>query len=349
MSFSFFTIGYVLKTSYINKKSLLEVKYRVIILLLLTYFTHLFALGLSLFSLVIIILYVRYKDRVSPEKIILFMVSGLGLSVYLTIKSIKGLVVIEYSDVNLISILGKMAKLRLLLNVFEWDDLSYLLLPLSCILILILLNIKEIKNNFLPWLLCLLLFVLYLIIPLQIGALIRPQERVLHFVLFLLPICCTHSIKLNVERIIVVSLSLFTVFHATKYFNEYSDAVCPDLQSGRRLFQSLSPGKTLMPLLAANSQIGRVNPYLFLDAYYLIDKNGYVPSLFSETYMMVKYREKPNFSYNLRNVSTEMLTQYDYLLVRGAHIQKVNKDMREWGFALIKRAGSHGVYLNISR
>jgi len=94
-----------------------------------------------------------------------------------------------------------------------------------------------------------------------------------------------------------------------------------------------------MPMLANRTYCSHI------DAYYVIDRDGYVPSLFSMPYMIVQYAKKPEYSPNARMITPEMIGLYDYIFVWGDN-QKVEGSLQLMGFFPYTRCSVFGVYQN---
>ncbi|MFH0919112.1 MAG: hypothetical protein V1913_02015, partial [Fibrobacterota bacterium] len=279
----------------------------IIVCIVLLYLAHLAAFVLFLVLVAILIFYKYISQRQLTRFAYWLHVAGFVFAfsvAYVVLITLLG----AQSQTDYTSITGKAIKVFLLAYVLDWWD-CYFLVPVLVLLgALVLISMLRIKEEPLPFILCGTLALIYMLAPIQIGSLVRPEERVLYLLVFILPICCINNRHVRLEKGLVICLCVVSFFLASQFFARFADTIYPSLSSARTLLRRVSPGKKLIPLLAAQSQVGRLRPLSFIDAYYVIDGNGYVPTLFSTQYMTVKYREKPVFSWDQQNDS--MFKQY---------------------------------------
>lgn len=271
-----------------------------------------------LFCIILTALMLLYK------KINLGHISAKYRVLFLVIASVGGvafLVLFKYmsedENVHLASEYGKIAELANLITFFHKSDALFLVPYFTGLAILIIISLQGIRNEPLPFIMCGILIVMYLLSPVKIGDFIRPHERILYFVLFLLPICCINMKYIRLERIVVLLLCSLTFLKAFHYFTICSDSLSPSLKQARNLLKALPREKRLLPIHRGLPYVERIGVWANIQAYYTIDNDGYVPSLFSTEYMPVRYRFKPDYSPYSSSLMPERLKKYDLVFVWG--------------------------------
>lgn len=235
------------------------------------------------------------------------------------------------------SMTGKVAEAANVFSCLQNGDYYFLVPVFVLLFMLILTGLCRIKVQPLPYILCGVLAVFYLIIPYDLNPLIKPPERVFYMAVFMLPLCCIGKKHLAFEKFTVIILCSITFLYSTHYFDARIGGLSRYLGKARSLLREIPSEKKLLTIRAVGPYVGHI------DAYYMIDNNGYVPTLFSAPYMLVQYRQKPDFTTDLNKLSYEMICKYDFVLV-GGHNAAVSSYLEKINFTLIKKASVFEIY-----
>jgi hypothetical protein len=156
--------------------------------------------------------------------------------------------------------------------------------------------------------------------------------------MLLLPLCCISRKRLFAEMLFVVIICSAIFIKTSCYVIKHSDNESQFFSAAHHLLADVPAEKKLLPVEA-------VPISNHLEAYYLIEKNGYVPTLFSSPYMMVHYRYPPVSLGNTGRLSYAVLRNYDYLFVSGdnAALEGFLKSVK---FTVAGRELFFGVYRN---
>jgi hypothetical protein len=246
---------------------------------------------------------------------------------------------------------GKLSGIKDLLTNFtdyEW----YILYPLIGLWFFLMIGgLFDIRRRLLPFVIFASLLLVYLFSPKDLGPLIRPHERVFFLALFFSPACMgfpqtfrgktlLHSRE---EKLFVLVVCLIVGFRMDIYMLRTTGLVEPVLDDTLACIRQLPPRGFLLPIFNDRQYFGNIGVIKHAAAYYVIEKEGFVPSLFSSDYMMVRYRnphplvsEKPPFD-------PSVLRHYDFLLVFG-YSPDVDSGLANAGFSRLKTAGPIAVF-----
>jgi hypothetical protein len=157
---------------------------------------------------------------------------------------------------------------------------------------------------------------------------------------FLLPLCCIGQRRIFVEKVFVITICSVAFLYSSNYFDARIGGLSRHLAPARNLLQQIPEGKRLFPIRVSGPFVGHI------EAFYVIDKNGYVPTLFSAPYMIVKYREEPSFTPDIHELSDEMVSKYDYAIVWGFN-DKLIKHLNNIHFDLVDKYDDIAIYKNL--
>jgi len=139
------------------------------------------------------------------------------------------------------------------------------------------------------------------------------------------------------EKAAVIILCTAVFIYAASYFIKCEGDDYPDLIEARNLMRQLPREKKLI----------RINPgstvSRHIDSYYVIDRGGYIPFLFSTSYMIVRYREQPSYDPVTGTMSARDLQDYDYVLVENANTF-IEDVLKKFNFTLVDKANRYCVY-----
>lgn len=317
------------------------------ILLMLTFFTHLIAFLLLSFSVLILVSWYGYESR--DKKTIRALLLFLPAAVIFLINIAQS--PSFYFGQNLGSghvlaaenIKGKLAETGLILACFSQEENRIMLPVWIALFSLVLIGLRQVRQYIFPFLLCGALFLLYFLAPRGIGPLIRPEERVFFFTLFLLPLCAVNRRYLFLEKIVVILFCTVFFVKSADYFSTVCDRLTPSMNEARKLLKELPPHKKLMPIWAQTPFVGQIGYMANIQAYYVMDREGYVPSLFHDNYIIVKYKKAPIFSPYPEDITFDMLRQYDFLFLWGREAN-VEAYVALSGFAIRKQTADMSIY-----
>jgi hypothetical protein len=111
------------------------------------------------------------------------------------------------------------------------------------------------------------------------------------------------------------------------------------LSNARTLLQQVPSDRKLFSIRGSGPYIGHI------DAYYVIDNGGYVPTLFSAPYMLVQYRQKPDFAAEHDKINSVMISNYNYVFVWG-HNTNISDFLNKINFTLMNTRGDFEIYGN---
>jgi hypothetical protein len=303
-----------------------------IFLLVLLYLAHIVALFLFAFISLTLLLYrLSVEEKYYLNKFRFFVIAILGLVICFTVLSLN------YGPGSIFSS-SKIPSISNSFTLFRRGDNSSLIPVLAIILALILLSLQQLRKGPLPLLICGVLAIGYIISPADLKHLVRPHERIYFVLVLLLPLCCTNMRRPLLERVFVIIICSGIFLKTSVYVIKHSDEDSAFFTTARNLLLNIPKGKKLMP-------IEMVNISNHLEAYYLIEKEGYVPTLFSAPYMTVKYRTQPIYEPDIAKLSYETIRKYDYLFVTGDHAA-IERLLTSANFTAIDRGMLFGVYKN---
>jgi hypothetical protein len=299
------------------------------------YLAHLVAFVLF-FCLAIILLYYKRFHQHNRFTVISACAATFGV----IIGALFNIIVANSSLVGFSSILIKFQEIGRITTCYTKEDCFFYVPVLICLFILSIIGFVQNRKVLLPFLLCLSLVIGYFLAPTYAGPLVRPHERIFYMLLFLLPICCTNRIYTSIEKGVVIILCSAITIQAYSYFTQQTNITDPLLEHARAALDKVPQEKKLMAIWSPSSNLQHI------DAYYVIDRNGYVPSLFSAPYMIVQYLTKPVFSYSQKYITLEMLRKYDYLFVSD-DTAEVEARLNNINFTLFHRENNFGIYKNL--
>jgi len=230
---------------------------------------------------------------------------------------------------------SKLPSVETLFTISFHGDALYLV-PVYIILVgLLAAGSFSIKKQPELFILCAMLLSLYLAVPENMGPLVRPHERILFLLTVLLPLCCAYIKPFRLEKIIVVGVCLVVYGFACAHVLKIGDTQIGFYKNAVELLRSIPVGKKILPINVTNH----------LEAYYVIERDGYVPTLFSSQYMTVRYRQSPLCMPKNQPPSFQLLHSYDYLFIRRANKQMVD-GLPKIGFRLFENRGIYSVFEN---
>ena len=308
--------------------------------IIILYFTHLVAFALFLFLSAIVFLYQythSHAERLRLWKISLALfIVAVPLCAFYIQHFFPNNPQIQFSPFSV-----RIAQLGLLSTYFAKGDCIFFIPIIICPIVFILVLFFRTGYGKLPIVLCGALFYLYFFVPSEFFSLVRPQERVLYLLLFLLPVCLIGNNIVKYEKTIVIVSCLIVFFLAFSYFSKRAERISRSLAAGRELLQKLPEGKKVLPLWFAIPGYGRLSPWYNLSSYYVADRDGYVPILFSTEYMPVKYITHPLVSNYPSRIDSVLLAGYDYLFIWGPNKPAENLLLAE-GYRLLFDYGRMG-------
>jgi hypothetical protein len=231
---------------------------------------------------------------------------------------------------------------------FEW----YILYPLIGLWFFLMVGgLFDIRNRLLPFAVFASLLLLYLFSPKDLDPLIRPHERVFFLALFFSPACMgfPHTFRGKTllhsreEKLFVLVVCLIVGFRMDNYMLRTTELFEPALYDTLACIRQLPPRGFLLPIFNDLQYFGKVGIVKHAAAYYVIEKEGLVPSLFSSDYMMVRYRNSHPLVSEKSPFDTLVLRHYDYLLVFGCS-PDIDSRLANAGFSTLKTAGPVAVF-----
>lgn len=300
---------------------------------LLLYLTHLVAFAIFIFIGFTLLLYVLFKAN--KYRILSVFVVSVAVAVFgLAIAFQDHLTTLNLNP----SLSDKWYEVKKVFSVLDKGD-CYFLIPLVLLLFtLVLAGTLRVTEEPLPFIVCAALLLLYLIIPADLKPLVKPHERILYALIFIVPLCCTNKKYLTLEKYAVILFCTVTFLYSSSYFNARWEALSGYLMNARYLINKI-PGEKKLIQISTETYIGHV------DAYNVIDNNGYVPTLFSASYMMVRYREAPVFTPDINKITYEMIINYDYILFWGLK-DGIVEALNRFNFQLIGKSADYGIFKN---
>jgi hypothetical protein len=301
---------------------------------LLLYLAHIVAFALFLISASVLLLYkvvCKYKVHFKLHIVLLFLIIPLSIS---AIRLMTGKSFFDIKDVTC-----KLEEAGKVFTTYYPHDNSFLIPVFILLFVSMIRGYKTIKIEPLPFILLGVLLIVYVFLPTEIGPLVRPHERVFYLILYLAPICLVSKKYVIFEKWAVVVICIISFWQATLYFRSCEDICSPALVQTRNLFRAIPNDKKLL-------HISLDGPFTrHIDAYYLINNGGYVPSLFSASYMMVRYKNKPVYNPNADRVTDKTLRWFDYILVTGES-REFGKWLGKLGFPLVEQTDFAAIYKN---
>jgi hypothetical protein len=190
-----------------------------------------------------------------------------------------------------------------------------------------------------------MLLTMYFLTPASYKHLIGANERILYVLIFIAPICITANTRfILLEKLLVTATCIIVTLFSHNYFSRYSRYVTPTLEAGRELINQIPDNKKLISLNAISPYMKRVSPFVHISSYYLYDKTGFTPGLFSLPYMIVQYKTRNSkTTNNLDDISTTEISTYDYVLIWGDSPECEQK-MENLTFRLVDRKMRFGLY-----
>jgi hypothetical protein len=231
---------------------------------------------------------------------------------------------------------------------YEW----YILYPLMGLWVFLLIGgLCDLKNRLLPFVLFASLVLLYLVSPKDLDPLIRPHERVLFLALFFSPACMGFPAQVRgrpllsaaEEKLLVLVVCIIVGFRMDSYMLGTTAMLEPALDDTIDCIRQLPPRGSLLPVFSNEQYFGKVGIVKHAAAYYVIEKEGLVPSLFSSDYMMVRYRSQPPVPDERTPLEPSVLRRYDYLLVFG-YAPHLDAGIKNAGFSPLKINGPVAVF-----
>lgn len=247
------------------------------------------------------------------------------------------------AGLSLIDCHGKFALIRDMIVCFSQEEWRILRPMLVCLVFLIVSSLPEFKNNPLPFVLPGILFFIYFLAPRGIGALVGLLNRIFFLMLFTAPLACLNRRFLRWEKLVVVLLCTITALRFDAYIFRTTAAISPVMKGARSLMQQLPERKRLYPICGVSPYAGQIGIGLHIQAYYVIDRTGYVPSLFSTDYMLVRTKEKGAYSFDPGRINIEKLRTFDYIFVWGDNT-RMEGELKKIDFAPMVRDGGLGIY-----
>lgn len=310
--------------------------------IILLYLSHLVALMLFLVLAFIIVSYKLFGvSKYFYRFFVLFLaiLAGSGILLSLIVSSRgNGL-----ENILIDNFLEKLIEPANFVSFFHKGDCYFLTPYFIGMGLFLIISIFQFRKAPLSFLLIVTLFTIYWFVPSVIGPLVRPHDRVLFLLLALLPICFVNKKLLVFERIATPILCVAVFVLAYHYFTACGKALSPHITTGRNLLKQIPPEKKLLPVNIAVPYLYRIGVWNFIAAYYAVDGNGYVPCLASEKYMVVNYREKPEFQIYAKTNIPKQIGAYEYLIVWG-HNEKSRERLAREGFVLVDSAIGYGLY-----
>lgn len=301
--------------------------------LLMMYLAHIVAFVLFIFMALMSLL---VKFKAGDKRMVLMLPGSAGL-----IFLIYGFLFAKQESSEAILFSSIFERVSDVYSCFKcFSPLDFHLVPVAVLMLLLIgMGFVEIRKEPLPFILCGLLIVIFLVLPKQWGDLVRPQDRVLFMLIFMAPICCVGRYHIPFERTTVIIVCTIVFLSGFNYFSQEGGKRNSYFSDARNLLRRIPGEKKLMPVWPYGTYCGHV------DAFYVIDGDGYVPTLFSAPYMMVRYREKPFYSPMVTEMTPDMLRRYDYLLMWGVS-KAIDDSLAKHSFTPILKSGVYGIYKN---
>lgn len=317
---------------------------------LLVYLTHLIVFYIYLFSVLFFVGYTAIQEKDKTRAYLLFALIPVFLMMVLNMVRSPSTYPIGLLIGKIFSsetFTGKFGEIGSLLACFSGEEIRILAPYWGGLGLLILLSLSRFRAQPFPFIYCASLFVLYLITPRQVLFMIRPYERLLFFLLFLLPLCCINRKHLMVEKIAVVLICTFSFVRAEDYFSKVSTRLNPSMAEARALLNELPERKRLMTVWAQWPGMGSIGYAYCVQAYYTMDREGYVSSLYTGQFTFVKHKNALAYSPHPREITREMVLPYDFLFVWGRE-PGVEAFLMNSGFKPWREKPAMAVYINTS-
>ena len=194
----------------------------------------------------------------------------------------------------------------------------------------------------------------YFLFPRSIHELVRPHERVFFMMLFVAPSCMgfpeyiggKRMVSPREQKLLVAGVCILTAVRLDMHIEKVSTEIEPIIKDSHAMMTALPPNGTLLSVNISSPFYGQIGFGNHVICYYVAERDGMVPNVFTPSYLMVGYRHEGPLTMNWQQTPPEGYSFYDFIFVWGDN-PSVEALMKMRGFRCRERKSFMAMYERI--